>query len=687
MKKYLLVFIIVLVLSSLAFGQDDISFTKMGLRGSGGSSDYEGIIGETISVSFDYSYTDVDNPSHVYNNTGSGNIDDEIVFLWYSGSSWSSASYEFFDDGISVSNFLSSGSSGTGNGSFDFILPSAPTGGNIITYYQIFFGLKAPDGVSPPFYGDLNTSGKDFSSFTAVNDAPTGYYTYMEFLDDNQTEPPIFNLPLSYSIIADNFTIQYDQPETAYEGSVKLTLTKSSGLEIDNGSPHVLEIESEAMGTDITLTINSANLSGSTGISSLLSGTNYIKDGAGYTIKIEYQDLAQNTVASDQNYNCYHYVTTPYITITGDNYKKGLFINESKNAILRWNFKTNIGTAIVDSIKFWSSGNSDGSDYTSFAIWRSEDNDFNPNIDEKVSSREDFFGYQVFDSSETIDTAGNYYFFVTSISNTATKSDSFGVAIRSVSEVKSELSMVYVATGDLPIGDGTSYVFGGYANLIGNDPISLPFSDNELYYGDLSDISKFQFNTKYITFDGTNYADISTFVPHDVLGGSVFSISFWKNTVDICNYLGTNDASGNEFSISSDGTALGFTFGSAYDIGITTDSSDWENIIITYDKTNVKTYVGNVLQLTKNIGDVSSNYSTAGLYIGGYNNNGSFALGYDGSLDEIAIFDKVLTADDRALIFKGGTIGDCGDARNVSNLKAYWRFEEEDGSIIVDWAE
>ncbi|MDP8267349.1 MAG: T9SS type A sorting domain-containing protein [Candidatus Tenebribacter davisii] len=455
MKKYLLVLFIVLVLSSLAFGQDDISFTKMGLRGSGGSSDYEGIIGETISVSFDYSYTDVDNPNHVYNNTGSGNLDDEIVVLWYSGSSWSSASYESFDDGISVSNFLSSGSSGTGNGSFDFILPSAPTGGNIITYYQIFFGLKAPDGFSPPFYGDLNTSGKDFSSFTAVNDAPTGYYTYMEFILDPSTEAPILDLPVSYSIIADSFTIQYDQPETALEGSVIITFTNTDDPITDINAPHRLEVASEVSGTNLTIPFKAADLDGTTYVTSLTSN-DYLADGAEYTIMIEYQDLAENTVASDLHTNITY--NAVIIQASGGDYNAGTsFGSPSTNNAFFWIHLQKSGTGLnptVDKIEFDLTGEFGTSDIVNLKIWRSSDDNFDGTPTDVMLITEttniDHF-IPDFSPDEEITSTGAYYFLTVDVSATATGIDEIGASINTNGWITASTSII----GTFPITGST----------------------------------------------------------------------------------------------------------------------------------------------------------------------------------------------------------------------------------------
>ena len=297
MRSKFIVLFILLLTTAMVYGQNDITFTKMGIQSCENSSDNESYPGDSVSVAFEYDYTDVSNPNRAYTNVGSGNIDDKIVVLWYSGSNWSSASYEGFTDSISVEEIATSGSDGSGSGTLGFYLPNAPTGGNTITYYQIFFGLSAPDGFST-YYGDQNTSGKDFAGYTAVNDAPTGYYTHMEYIYDTSTEIPTLDKPLSNATIITDHTIQYDQPETASESTVKLTYTRTGGT-ADADSPHILEVASEECGNDITLTISADDLGGSTGVT-LDSGGNTLVQGAIYTVKISYKDEAGNDASSDE---------------------------------------------------------------------------------------------------------------------------------------------------------------------------------------------------------------------------------------------------------------------------------------------------------------------------------------------------------------------------------------------------
>ena len=197
----------------------------------------------------------------------------------------------------------------------------------------------------------------------------------------------------------------------------------------------------------------------------------------------------------------------------------------------------------------------------------------------------------------------------------------------------------------------------------------------------------FIFNKKYVIFDGSNYVDVSSFIPANVLDNSVFSISFWRKGTG--GYvLGCKDSSADWFGIDlSISTQITFKLGNASNnIAITPNTTEWENVILTYNKSSVEVFVNNVSKGSVIIGDVSNNYSLNGMFVGGYNNGGTFASGFIGSIDEVAVFNKVLISSDRNTIVNGGTVKLAGDARIVSGLKAFWKFEETEGSSVIDWA-
>ena len=452
--KRLVIIVLIFIFIPLIIIAQTITFDKMGLRGQGGSSDDEGSPGETISVSFEYSYTVIENPNNIYNNTGSGNNTGEIVVLWYSSSTWSTAPYEGYTDGITVSNLSMNNISGSGTGTFTFTLPTAPTGGNTITFFQIFFGCQAPNGFQT-YYGEQRTSGKDFASFTAVNNAPTNYFTYMDYVDDTSTQAPTLDLPAASSTIGQSFWFQYDQPETAYDHTVKITFTVSAGT--DPSSPHVLEVLSETSGTDISFELRGDILDDATEVI-WNSGGNSLVDGCEYTVKIEYQDLAQNTAAFDQNGGV-QYESDEAIVATGGDFNPGVsFAPGSTNNAYFWLrlVKNTSGTAIaVDDIEFNTTGSMTASDIDNLKIWRSTDNSFNSSVDTWLVTVTSPASYDpvTFDFSpdEDIDQTGCYYFITIDVSSSAEGSDAIGAEVESASKIDAGTAPVL---GTFPITGG-----------------------------------------------------------------------------------------------------------------------------------------------------------------------------------------------------------------------------------------
>ena len=85
--------------------------------------------------------------------------------------------------------------------------------------------------------------------------------------------------------------------------------------------------------------------------------------------------------------------------------------------------------------------------------------------------------------------------------------------------------------------------------IVGNNLVLVPGIGLKLNTGTGLQIKTPVWNKRFITFDGTNYADMTTFVPSAVLGGSAFSISIWKKTSDEGTIIGSKDGSSNYFEI------------------------------------------------------------------------------------------------------------------------------------------
>jgi hypothetical protein len=106
-------------------------------------------------------------------------------------------------------------------------------------------------------------------------------------------------------------------------------------------------------------------------------------------------------------------------------------------------------------------------------------------------------------------------------------------------------------------------------------------------------------------------------------------------------------------SISSDGTTISTA------VGATTIGAEWHHVAFVYDDTDVRIYVDG--ELDSNGASNPLSY-TAGLY----NSSANFSLGqagsyyYRGDIDEVAIFDRALSAAEIAEIYASGLTGDNG---------------------------
>ena len=447
MRKYLLVLFIVLFFSSLVFAAVPTMDAVGGSNTSGGGSGSQGVqAGENIYLRANTS--DVTSGHNLTNVSHDGStLGNVYIYYWSQVPNGSYTGYLNYAQ-LSISNFTNSSNNYC---TFDIMLPSHSSIPSGTTHISFYFGLVQINTPPPPFendFGDLEASEID------INTAPTNYFTYMTYTADTSTEAPTLDKPLASSTIGTSFSFQYDQPETAYEGSVKITFTRTGGT-TDPNSPHVLEVVSEASGTDISFTLHGANLGGANQVT-LDSGGNSLVDDAEYTVKIEYQDLAQNSAASDQNSGVL-YDDDEAIEASGGDYNAGAsFDPGSTNNAYFWLYlkKSTSGTALpVDDIEFDTTGSMEASDIDSIKIWRSIDNSFSSSADTYLLTISSGFEPLVFNFSpdEQIGTEGYYYFLTIDVSSSASGSDAIGAEIDYASDIDAYSAAVL---GTFPITGG-----------------------------------------------------------------------------------------------------------------------------------------------------------------------------------------------------------------------------------------
>jgi hypothetical protein len=196
-------------------------------------------------------------------------------------------------------------------------------------------------------------------------------------------------------------------------------------------------------------------------------------------------------------------------------------------------------------------------------------------------------------------------------------------------------------------------------------------------------------NSYSLVFDACDdYVSIGDVSDLD-FGSGNFSVSFWGKTGTdaIQTILGKQDTgSGWYLYYDTDDRILyydrkngDYTIGSA-------DSFDpdgvWRHVVFVKEGAVGKIYV-NGSDATASTDDISLDVDSAGdnFEIGRRNLGGSVTREFNGSLDEIAIFDAALSSSAVSTIYNSGTPK---DESSTSNLVGYWRFEEGSGSSVAD---
>ena len=168
-------------------------------------------------------------------------------------------------------------------------------------------------------------------------------------------------------------------------------------------------------------------------------------------------------------------------------------------------------------------------------------------------------------------------------------------------------------------------------------------------------------NNSAMSFNGTDaYVNVGS-TPEALVGSNnAYTVSAWVNPSASGNLkiIGAMDSGNNRwyfrilngYASYSYGTASsGNDYqGTAAPIALNT----WSNVIFTFDgSTTHKIYVNGDLKLTQTTGSGQTITSTKNLYIGALNLNGSPANYFNGSIDEVAIFNKALSLSEVELIY------------------------------------
>ena len=223
------------------------------------------------------------------------------------------------------------------------------------------------------------------------------------------------------------------------------------------------------------------------------------------------------------------------------------------------------------------------------------------------------------------------------------------------------------------------------------------FYQNE--YSPSIDRTSGEFNS-YLNFDGVDdYLDIPASSDYDFSDEDAFSLSFWVNFNDVSSvqyifsaedmfWVFLNDDGEIKFRYRNHPSGNWPEMSSSFSPQIET----WYHIIITTDNGSSKIYINGSL-------DEESNVSISGLTANG-NNTRNLELGarkvyssdplyfLNGSLDDVAMWNKSISASEVSAIYNQGTIinlsSNTSSYNSASDLVCYWRFNEGQGSTAND---
>jgi hypothetical protein len=172
-------------------------------------------------------------------------------------------------------------------------------------------------------------------------------------------------------------------------------------------------------------------------------------------------------------------------------------------------------------------------------------------------------------------------------------------------------------------------------------------------------------NKKYISFGGTDeYLEY----PSSVNSGKVYTFSIWfyRNCAVPVTFCGAN----NYYIFALQSSVLyNRNSSTPYTASYLMPYTTWKHIVVTRNHTDVDFYVNTVNYPAS--GSTSDNDQVSykiGWYVSTY-----YFIGY---LDEMAVYNRILTTDEIAELYGGGTPQTCGNPEDIDGLTNYVNFEQ-----------
>lgn len=302
----------------------------------------------------------------------------------------------------------------------------------------------------------------------------TNTFTY-----DSATQAPNIDSPASGNDISNPFTLQYDLPEDADDGTLYVEFTRTGGAA--DANTHKFIISSEVAGDNIQITdIDPTNIDGHASLTLDGISTDALVDGAIYTVTLGYQDTVPNAEATDTSTGCEYSSASVTVNITiGDEGNNPLDGADSENQVVYvFDLQTEASTCTFTSVTFTKGGSALSGDFdaSGFKLWCDDGDDvFESGQDDDMGSAGGTYTdwthtswgttFTISGSNDDITDSGKTFFLTADLSSSAVETRDFKVTLNSTTDIVTDAD---TESGSFPL-SGNLHYLDGYFTISGGD--------------------------------------------------------------------------------------------------------------------------------------------------------------------------------------------------------------------------